>query len=78
MYLCGVWHEQTNASYRVLWYLYGMETKHQTSLRLSPEARRLLNLLARHLGVSMSAVLELAIREKAKNEFPLHHKELAP
>ena len=39
-----------------------------TSLRLSPEAKRLLAALAERLGVSQSAVIELAIREKADRE----------
>ena len=42
--------------------------KHATSLRLSPEAKRLLEELANRLGVSRSAVLELAIREYARRE----------
>jgi predicted transcriptional regulator len=35
---------------------------------LTPEAKRLLKLLADQLGISQSAVMELAIREKAKRE----------
>lgn len=45
-----------------------METKHLTSIRLSPEARRLLASLAKQLGISQAAVMEVAIREKAKRE----------
>lgn len=45
-----------------------METKRLTSMRLSPEAKRLLALLAHKLGISQAAVLELAIREKARRE----------
>ena len=45
-----------------------METKHFTSMRLSPEAKRLLTALAQKLSVSQTAVLELAIRDKAKRE----------
>lgn len=37
-----------------------------TSMRLSTEAKRLLALLAQKLSISQAAVLELAIREKAK------------
>ena len=37
-------------------------------MRLTPEAEPLLALLAEKLGVSQAAVLELAIREKAKRE----------
>ena len=45
-----------------------METKRLTSVRLSPEAKRLLALLADKLSISQAAVLELAIRDKAKRE----------
>jgi len=45
-----------------------METKHLTSVRFSAEAKRLLALLAKKLSISQAAVLELAIREKAKRE----------
>ena len=44
-----------------------METqKHQTSVRLSPEAKRLLAALAHTLCISQAAVLELAIRAMGK------------
>jgi predicted transcriptional regulator len=42
--------------------------KVSTSVRLTEEANRLLEVLASRLGVSKSAVLELAIREKAQKE----------
>lgn len=42
--------------------------KKPTSIRLSEEAKRLRKLLAKHLSISESAVLELAIRELAKKE----------
>jgi predicted transcriptional regulator len=45
-----------------------MEPKQLTSMRLSSEAKRLIALLAKKLSVSQAAVLELAIREKAKRE----------
>ena len=45
-----------------------MRTKHLTSIRLTPEAKQLLAELATTLGVSQAAVLELAIREKARRE----------
>lgn len=45
-----------------------METKRLTSMRLSPEAKRLLAMLAKKLSISQAAVLELAIRDKAKRE----------
>ena len=35
---------------------------------LTPEAKRLMAVIAKKLGVSQSAVLELAIRQFAKNE----------
>jgi uncharacterized protein (DUF1778 family) len=40
--------------------------KKATSFRLSDEARRLLALAAKRLGVSLTDILELAIREYAK------------
>lgn len=43
-------------------------TKKATSIRLSEEAKRLLKLLSEKLGVSQTAILELAIREKAEKE----------
>jgi predicted transcriptional regulator len=45
-----------------------MEKKQLTSMRLSPEAKRLLAKLAEALGISQAAVLELVIREKARRE----------
>ena len=42
--------------------------KHKTSVAMSQEAERLLRLLAEKLAVSKSAILEIAIREKAKAE----------
>ncbi len=44
-----------------------MEKKQFTSMRLS-EAKRFLALLAQRLGASQTAVLALALREKAKRE----------
>jgi len=46
----------------------GMESKQSTSLRLTAEAKRLLALLAKKRGISLSATLELAIRSDAKRE----------
>jgi hypothetical protein len=45
-----------------------MERKTLTSMRLTPEARRLLKLLAAKLGVSQAAILEVLIRQKAQEE----------
>ena len=45
-----------------------MEKKRLTSMRLSPEAKRLLAAMAEKLSISQTAVLQLAIREKAKRE----------
>jgi predicted transcriptional regulator len=42
--------------------------KNPTSIRLSDEAKRLLALMAEKLAISQAAVIELAIREKAKRE----------
>jgi hypothetical protein len=43
-------------------------SKEPVSFRLSPEGRRLLNELSRRLGVSRTSILELLIRQKAKEE----------
>jgi hypothetical protein len=43
-----------------------MSEKSKTSILLTPAAKQLLALLARHFGVSQSAIIELAIREKAQ------------
>jgi len=48
--------------------MFATKTKQLTSMRLSSEAKRLLALLAQKLSISQAAVLELAIREKAKRE----------
>jgi predicted transcriptional regulator len=37
-----------------------------TTIRYTPEAKRLLELLAQKLGVSQAAIVELAIREFAE------------
>jgi hypothetical protein len=42
--------------------------KRSTSVRLTPEALRLLALLNRKLGVNQSGVIELAIRRLAQAE----------
>lgn len=38
----------------------------QTAFRLTPKARKLLERLAKKLGVSMAAVVEIAVREAAE------------
>jgi predicted DNA-binding protein len=42
--------------------------KKKTSIRYSDEAKTLLEKLSRQLGISQSAVLEIAIRALAKQE----------
>lgn len=42
--------------------------KRATSVRLTSEAKRLMAVIAKKMGISQSAVLELAIRQFAKNE----------
>ncbi len=39
-----------------------------TSVRISPEAKRLMAELSRKLSISQSSILEIAIREKAQRE----------
>ena len=48
--------------------MYVMETKHASSIRLTTEAKRLLRALAAQSGISMTAMLELMIRDRAKRE----------
>ena len=50
-------------------------TKKKTSIRYSDEAKTLLEKLSRNLGISRSAVLELAIRVLAKQEGISQSKE---
>lgn len=56
------------ALYRRIAYNCIMETKQASSIRLTLEAKRLLRAIAMASGVSMSAILELMIREKARRE----------
>lgn len=39
-----------------------------TSVRLSDDAKRLIKLMSDKLGISQTAIIELAIREKARRE----------
>jgi hypothetical protein len=55
------------ALYHILRYNVNM-TKKKTSIRYSEEAKILLEKLSKHLGISQSAVLELAIRALARQE----------
>jgi hypothetical protein len=45
-----------------------METKILGSMRLTQTAWRLLRLLATHSGISMTAVVEMLIREQASKQ----------
>ena len=45
-----------------------METKQASSMRLTGEAKRLLRALATQLGISMTAVMEIIIREQAQRK----------
>ncbi len=42
--------------------------KKKTSIQLSEEGKRLQKLLAQHLGINQTAVIELAIRELAERK----------
>lgn len=46
--------------------------KSNTSVRLTPEATQLLKDLAQKLGVSQTAIIEMAIRKLAQQENVLH------
>lgn len=56
------------ALYRQTIYNSGMTKKQATSIRLSPEAKRLLAALAKKLGVNQTAIMEIAIRRLAELE----------
>jgi hypothetical protein len=45
-----------------------MAKEKHTSFHLTPEAKRLLELLAQWLGVSQAAIVEMAIRKFAERE----------
>lgn len=45
-----------------------MDNKQATSIRLTPEAKRLVKELAKRLGVSQTAIMEIAIRRLAESE----------
>ncbi len=47
---------------------YNTPMKKSMSIRISSEAKELLLKLVQHLGISQTAVLELAIRQLAKQE----------
>jgi predicted DNA-binding protein len=49
-----------------------MEKKRATSIRLTPEAKRLLTDMAQQLGISEAAVVEIAIRRLAGEEAKRH------
>ena len=53
--------------YQAKGFLFGQK-KEATSVRLTPDARTLLQRLSDALGLSQAAVLETLIREKAKRE----------
>jgi len=44
------------------------KSEYQTSMRLTPEAQRLLLELAKKLGVTLTAIMEIAIRRLAEME----------
>lgn len=43
-------------------------TQTPTSVRLSPEGKRLLIALAKHMGLSQTGVIETLVRDKARQE----------
>ena len=49
-------------------YNGAMRKKNPTSIRLTPEAERLLKELATKLGVTQAAIMEIAIRKFAEVE----------
>jgi hypothetical protein len=57
-----------------MWYSQGMETKHKTSFTLTATAKALLSQLAEAQGISQAAVLELLIRQAAREQLPGHER----
>ena len=55
-------------TYSVCIYTVYMNNKQLTSLRLTPEAKKLLKLLAQKKGVSQAAIVEMLVRDLAKKE----------
>jgi hypothetical protein len=45
-----------------------MRKKNPTTIRFTPKAKKLVGKLSEVLGVTKTAVIEMAIREKAKRE----------
>lgn len=54
--------------YRQGWYIVGMDTKQKTSFRLSQEAMQILRALAAKHGLTVTGILEMLVREKARAE----------
>ena len=55
-----------------------MKDSKTTSLRLTPEGKRLVEQLAAKLGITQAAVIEIAIRRLAEIEKVEHKDELSP
>jgi hypothetical protein len=51
-------------AYQKIWYIFGMKRK--TSVVLTEEGMRLLAAMAQADGISMSAMMEITIREAAR------------
>ncbi len=56
----------------MMMYMCMTETKQSRSLRLTPEAKRLVRALATPSGISMAAVLAIMIREQAQRKGVQH------
>ena len=54
-----------------------MAEKILTTMRLTPEAKRLLALLQRQTGINQTAIVELAIREKASRDIAAQDRQPA-
>lgn len=55
-----------------------METKRNTSFRLSDEALDLLEQLARHFGLTKTAVIEMLLREQWRTHIPPQSRKKGP
>lgn len=49
-------------------YYRGLKIKQATSVRFSPEAKRLMDARAEKLGIRKAAVMEIALRRLAEQE----------
>jgi hypothetical protein len=52
----------------LVWYIRLMSDKKKTTMLLTPEAKQLLEALAKKYGISQTALLEMILRDRARQE----------